>query len=68
MEYGHDTHIPKAKRRGSLTVLNGRLLQAVQSILTERAVLTDPFDFEELAVDLLAAVSKMFEVFSVSDK
>ena len=53
---------PKRKAETRCPADDGRLLQTVEGVLGEHAVVTDALDFEELAIDLLAEVAEMREI------
>ena len=48
-----DTRCPNCDRR---------LLESIQAVLREHAVVTDALDFQELAIDLLPEVAQVGEV------
>jgi hypothetical protein len=50
----HDARIAEAQRGDPLPGDHGRLLEAVEGVLGEHAVMTDALHFEQLAIDLFA--------------
>ena len=62
LEDGHDARVPKAKGRHALSQCDRRLLESIQAVLREHAVVTDALDFQELAIDLLPEVAQVGEV------
>ena len=62
LEDGHDARVPKAKGRHALPRGDRRLLESVERVLREHAVVTDALDFQELAIDLLPEVAQVGKV------
>ena len=52
VEQGHDARIAKAQTGRAATRLSGRSLDAVQCFLGEDALMADPLNFQQLAIDL----------------
>jgi hypothetical protein len=50
------------KRRHALRALEGGALEAIERVLRQDAVVTEPLDFEAFAIDLLSEVAKEREV------
>jgi hypothetical protein len=59
---GHDTGVAEAQRGGPLTGFDGGPLKAFERILGKHTLLTDALDFKELAIDLMAELSEMWQV------
>lgn len=47
VEQGHDPRVSETKGGGSLTILHGRSLKSVESVLAQDAILTDPLRLEK---------------------
>jgi hypothetical protein len=58
----HDARVTKAQGRGPLARFHRRGLEPVEGVLAEDALLTDAFDFEELAIDLVTKIAQMGEI------
>ena len=50
----HHARIAEAQRRGPLARLDGRLLESIERVLRQHTLVAHAFDFEELAIDLVA--------------
>ena len=62
LEQRHHARIAEAQGRDALAGFDRRLLQAVERVLGQHAVVTDALDFEELAIDLVAEVAQVGQV------
>ena len=54
----HHARVAEAQRGGPLPGLDGGLLEPIERVLGQHALVTDAFDFEELAIDLVAQVPR----------
>jgi hypothetical protein len=62
LEDGHDARVPKPESRHALPRCDRWLLETVESVLREHALMTDAFDFQELAIDLLPEIAQVGKV------
>ena len=62
LEERHDARVAEAQRGDALAGFDGRLLEAVEGVLGQHAVVTDALDFEELAIDLVAEVAQVRQI------
>jgi len=63
MEEGHDAGIAEAEPWGTLVVLQGGALQPIESVLGEGAVVVDPFQLQEFAIDASGDATQVAQVF-----
>jgi hypothetical protein len=59
----HDARVTEAEGGGALARLPGGTLYTIEGVLCQDALVTDAFDFEEFAIDLLSKVPKVRQVF-----
>ena len=53
---------PKRRAEVALARFHGRGLEPVEGVLGQDALVTHAFDFEELAIDLVAEIAQMREI------
>ena len=59
LEQRHDARVAEAQGRDALAVLDGGLLEAIEGVLGQHAVVADALDFEQLAVDVVPQVAQV---------
>ena len=62
LEQRHHARIAEAQRGDALAGLDGGLLQAVEGVLGQDAVVTEALDLEQLAIDGVAEVAQVRQV------
>jgi hypothetical protein len=62
VQQGHDARVAEAKGGGALRAHATRPLQALERLDAQAAVVPDPLDFQELAIDLLPEAAELPEV------
>src|SRR5262249_10178919 len=62
LQQGHDAGIAEAEGGHALPVHDRGLLEAIERVLGEHAVVTEALHFKQLAIDLLAEIAQMREV------
>ena len=62
LEQRHHAGIAEAQRGGALAVFDRGLLEAVEGVLGQHAVVADALDLQELAIDLVAEVAQVRQI------
>jgi hypothetical protein len=62
LEERHHAGVAKPKRGCPLPSFGGGPLEPIEGILGQHALVTDAFDFQELAVDLIPQVPEMRQI------
>ena len=62
LEQRHDARVAEAQRGRPLPGLKGGALESIECLLRQDALVTDPFDFEELAINLVPEVAEKRQV------
>ena len=62
LEQRHHARVAEAQRGDALAGLDGGLLEAVEGVLGQHAVVTEALDLEQLAIDLVAEVAQVRQV------
>ena len=62
LQEGHHARIAEAQGGDALAGLDAGLLEAVERVLGQHAVVAEAFDLEQLAVDGVAEVAQVREV------